>query len=128
MTTTEITSAFKIIPEKKRTADLVRKTGLFMLLLIFGLIVFVFGTSYSDRFASNSSGLFKLATSGIFFALTYVSGRFEKTKPFRSILFAFFIASFVNVVTWYFAVLVRDNMFNLLGISTATIPGMTAAK
>ena len=65
---------------------------------------------------------------GYFFALVFVSGRFEKAKPFRSILFVFFIASFVNVVTWYFAVLVRDNMFDLLGISTATIPGMTAAK
>ena len=128
MTTTEVTSTFEVIPEKKRTADLVQKTGLFMLLLIFGLIVFVFGTSYSDRFATNSSGLFKIATSGIFLALAVISGRYEKVKPFRRILNAFFVASFVNVATWYFAVLVRDDLFALLGVSISTIPGMTVAK
>lgn len=128
MTATQINPILESLPENKKSSELLQKIGLFILILTFGLIVFVFGTSYSDRFATNSSGLFKIATSVIFLGLASISGRFEKVKPYRKILYAFFVASFVNVITWYFAVLVRDDLFALLGISISTIPGMTAAK
>lgn len=128
MSTNEITSNLGNIPGQKIYAERMKKAGLFTLFIFCGLIVFVFGSSYFDQFGTNSSGTFKLLSSVLFLGTALLCGRNEYLKRFKGVFYAFFVASSVNVVTWYFAVLARDELFELLSISVTTVPGMTAAK
>jgi len=128
MSTNETTTFLGNIPKKKINTEIVEKAALFLLLTILGLIVFVFGTSYYDRFPTNTSGLFKLISSGVLLGLAIISGRYQNLKLYQPVLYAFFVASVVNVITWYFAIYARDGLFDLLNISITTVPGMTAAK
>jgi membrane protease YdiL (CAAX protease family) len=128
MSTNETTTYPGNLPKKKINTEIVEKAALFLLFTILGLMVFIFGTSYYDRFATNTSGLFKLISSGVLLGLAIISGRYQNLKRYQPVLYAFFVASFVNVITWYFAIYARDGLFDLLGISITTVPGMTAAK
>lgn len=93
-----------------------------------GTVVFVFGTSYSDQSDTNSSGIFRLLPSGIFLGSALFAGRMDNLKWFKRILYAFFVASCVNAVTWYFGLYARDGLFKLMSISMTSIHGMTATK
>jgi membrane protease YdiL (CAAX protease family) len=101
---------------------------LFVLFLICGLTVFIFGTSYYDRFPTNTSGLFKIGSSALFLGTVILARQIYLLKPYWRVMYAFFVASMVNVVTWYFAIYLREGLFEMLQISTATTPGMTFAK
>jgi membrane protease YdiL (CAAX protease family) len=101
---------------------------LFVLFLICGLTVFIFGTSYYDRFPTNTSGLFKIGSSALFLVTVILTRKIPLLKPYWRVMYAFFVASMVNVVTWYFAIYLREGLFDMLGVSTATTPGMTFAK
>lgn len=101
---------------------------LFVIFLICGLIVFVFGTSYYDRFPTNTSGLFKIGSSVFFLMTVILIRKIDMLRPYWRVMYAFFVASMVNVVTWYFAIYLREGLFEMLHVSTATTPGMTFAK
>ncbi|UCD99209.1 MAG: CPBP family intramembrane metalloprotease [Chloroflexota bacterium] len=128
MTVTEITQYPVRFAKKQLSAENLYKGGLFLIFLLCGLGLFIFGTSYYDRFASNTNGLIKIGMSASLIAAAYFLGQFEKTKPFSGLVYALFVASAVNVVTWYFALFSREKLFELLGVSLESVPGMAAAK
>lgn len=115
-------------PQINRYAEWIRKIGLSLVVLVCGLVVFVLGTSYYDRFVSNSSGLFKISTSVIFLATALYFRRNDQLKPYWRLTYAFFVASSVNVVTWYTAVYIREDVFQFFSISTTEFPGLAYAK
>jgi membrane protease YdiL (CAAX protease family) len=106
----------------------IQKIGLSLVVLICGLVVFVLGTSYYDRFATNSSGIFKVSTSVVLLAAALYFRRSDQLKPYCRLVYAFFVASSVNVVTWYTAVYVRDEVFQFFNISTTAFPGLAYVK
>jgi membrane protease YdiL (CAAX protease family) len=124
----EITST--LVPEDQvnRIAEWVRKIGISLVILLCGLLVFVLGTSYYARFATNSSGIFKISTSLVLLGAALYFRRSEPLKPYWRLVYAFFVASCVNVVTWYMAVYVRDEVFQFFNISTSAFPGLAYVK
>lgn len=111
MSTNEFTSNLVNDSAKKINIAQLQNTALFLVLTIMGLVVFVFGTSYYDQSDTNTSGTFKLLISGIFLGSALFAGRMDNLKRFKRILYAFFVASCVNAVTWYFALYARDGLF-----------------
>lgn len=105
-----------------------RKLAIALLVLSCGLFVFVLGTSYYDRFTTNSSGPFKIATSVILLVTAMYFRKNETMEPYWRLVYAFFVASMVNVVTWYTAVYVREMVFDFLNISSAEFPGIAYIK
>ena len=99
-----------------------------LLVLICGLVVFVLGTSYYDRFATNSSGIVKIISSVVLLAGALYFKRNDDLKPYWRLVYAFFVASSVNVVTWYSAIYVRDEVFQFFNISTTAFPGLAYVK
>jgi membrane protease YdiL (CAAX protease family) len=103
----------------------IRKIATF---LVCGLVVFLLGTSYYDRFPTNSSGLFKIGTSVVLLASALYFRKNESVKPYWRLVYAFFVASMVNVITWYTAIYVREAIFNYLNISSSEFPGIAYIK
>jgi hypothetical protein len=125
----------KPILKKSRTSPLGKpisaaflKVSLFLFLLICGLAVFVLGTSYYDQFPTNTSGLFKIGLSALYLLTAILTRKIDLLRPYWRVMYAFFVASMVNVVAWYFAIYLREGLFEMLQVSTATTPGMTFAK
>ncbi|MES0362079.1 MAG: CPBP family intramembrane glutamic endopeptidase, partial [Anaerolineales bacterium] len=123
------------ILEKSRTSSLGKpisaaffQASLFLFLLICGLAVFVLGTSYYDQFPTNTSGLFKIGLSALYLLTAILSRKIDLLRPYWRLMYAFFAASMVNGVAWYFAIYLREGLFEVLQVSTATTPGMTFAK
>lgn len=114
MTVTHQTSTLAPEPQVNQYAEWIRKLGLALVALICGLFVFVLGTSYYDRFATNTSGFFKIGTSVVLLVSALYFRKNERMKPYWRLVYAFFVASMVNVVTWYTAIYVRDEVFQLI--------------
>lgn len=57
-----------------------RKIVVILLLLICGLVVFLLGTGYYDRFTTISSGLFKISTSVVLLAMGLYFRKHETIK------------------------------------------------
>ncbi len=106
----------------------IRKIATFLVILVCGLVVFLLGTSYYDRFPTNSSGLFKIGTSVVLLASALYFRKNESVKPYWRLVYAFFVASMVNVITWYTAIYVREAIFNYLNISSSEFPGIADIK
>jgi hypothetical protein len=106
----------------------IRKIATFLVILVCGLVVFLLGTSYYDRFPTNSSGLFKIGTSVVLLASALYFRKNESVKPYWRLVYAFFVASMVNVITWYTAIYVREAIFNYLNISSSEFPGIAYIK
>ena len=106
----------------------IQKVAIFLAVLICGLVVFLLGTNYYDQFTTNSSGLFKIGTSVVLLALALYFRTNESVKPYWRLVYAFFVASMVNVVTWYTAIYVREPVFSYLNISSAEFPGIAYVK
>jgi membrane protease YdiL (CAAX protease family) len=122
-------SSVSIFTSRRRSVKHVfRRMGLFSLFLLCGLLVFVLGTSYYTDFPTNTSGLFKIGTSLIFLSTALIFRRVEQIQLYWRVMYGFFVASMVNVISWYFALYFRDGLFTLLNISLTTTPGITVAK
>ena len=73
---------------------------LFVLFLIGGLAIFLFGNNWNDLFPTNTSTLYKAALPIGFLALAVVLRRTERLRPYWRIAFALFIAAFANWLNW----------------------------
>jgi len=74
------------------------RAALFTLCLIAGLAVFVFGVPYSDTFPTNGNLAYNIALTGLFLAVSLVSSRRPHWRAYAPLAYAFFIASFANLM------------------------------
>jgi membrane protease YdiL (CAAX protease family) len=111
----------------------VEKTGrvqrlvLFVLFLVCGVAIFVFGLNYSAIFPTNKNFGYSAVLSAVFLVAAVWLKHNERLNKYWQVAFAFFIASFVFPVTllfggWSGAVL---GWFNL---TTSTSQGIAIAK
>ena len=91
-----MTSQVNSVPTAQRASRAI----LFVLFLIGGLAIFLFGNNWNDRFPTNTSTLYKAALPIIFLALAVVLRRTERLRPYWRIAFALFIAAFANWLNW----------------------------
>jgi membrane protease YdiL (CAAX protease family) len=73
---------------------------LFVLFLIAGLAIFLFGNNWNDRFPTNTSTLYKASLPIVFLALAVALHRSEQLRKYWRIAFALFIGAFANWLNW----------------------------
>jgi len=73
---------------------------LFVLFLIGGLAIFLFGNNWNDRISTNNSTLYKASLPIVFLVLAGVLQRSEQLRKYWRIAFALFIAAFANWLNW----------------------------
>ena len=91
-----MTSQVNSVPTEQRASRAV----LFVLFLIAGLAIFLFGNNWNDRFPTNDSTLYKAILPVMFLVLTVVLHRNEQLRKYWRIAFALFIAAFANWLNW----------------------------
>lgn len=121
-------SLLQQIIRPKNSSNLILRIGLLTIFLICGLVVFVFSSSYFSTFPTNTSGLFKVGIAIFFLTAALISSRIDLLHQYWRVLYGFFVASMVNVFSWYFALYLRDGIFEVLNLSLSNTPGMTFAK
>jgi hypothetical protein len=100
MAVTNQTSTLAPETQVNQFAGWIQKFGIALVVLICGLVVFVLGTSYYDRFVTNTTGIFKIGTSVVLLASALYFLKSDQLRPYWRLVYAFFVASTVNVVTW----------------------------
>jgi len=91
-----MTSQVNSVPAERPAARAV----LFVLFLMGGLAIFLFGNNWNDRFPTNTSTLYKAALPIVFLVLAVVLYRSEQLRKYWRIAFALFIAAFANWLNW----------------------------
>src|SRR5512139_1219438 len=91
-----MTSQVNSVPKEQRASRAI----LFVLFLIGGLAIFLFGNNWNDLFPTNTSTLYKAALPIIFLALAVLLRRSDHLKVYWRIAFALFIAAFANWLNW----------------------------
>ena len=84
------------VPTEQRASRAI----LFVLFLIGGLAIFLFGNNWNIVFPTNDSTLYKASLPIIFLALAVVLRRSEHLRTYWRIAFALFIAAFANWLNW----------------------------
>ncbi|MGE5124121.1 MAG: CPBP family intramembrane glutamic endopeptidase, partial [Acidobacteriaceae bacterium] len=74
-----------------------------------------FGANYEPVFATNGNIIYIICTTAVFLIAALVLKRSPKLAKFWGIAYAFFIASAVNLVSYYFAGYITD-IVKLLGV------------
>jgi membrane protease YdiL (CAAX protease family) len=106
----------------------VQRAELFLLFLLCGLLVFVFGLDYHSRFWTNTSGAFKIGLSALFLVATLALRRSERGRAYWPMAFAFLAASLANITTWYLAEPLQRWLWGLLGVSAESAQGLMWGK
>jgi len=91
-----MTSQVNSVPAERPASRAV----LFVLFLMGGLAIFLFGNNWNDRFPTNTSTLYKAALPIVFLVLAVVLYRSEQLRKYWRIAFALFIAAFANWLNW----------------------------
>ena len=92
-----------VVPWPKRIA-------ISIVLLVCGLLVFVFGTNYYSVFWTNDSQTYRVILAALFLGAALILRRNEASEPYGQIAYAFFIA----IVTYFMTSLtvdLRDSLF-----------------
>ncbi len=97
-----------VIPWPKRIA-------ISIVLLICGLLVFVFGTNYYSVFPTNDSQAYRAILAAIFLGAALVLRRNESSVQYSQIAYAFFIATVAFFMTSLTAG-IRDSLFSAINV------------
>lgn len=98
--------------------------GLFVIFLISGTLIFVFGSSYFTIFPTNQNFIYTISLPLFFLAAAIILTRLEGLKVYWPISYAFFIASTANFLSW----LLGPWLLPILNISDRTFTGVALAK
>lgn len=112
---------------KTRWQELARKAGLFTLLLLCAIAVFVLGSNHYRIFPTNQNLYYESGTTAFFLAAAIVLRRVQRLKAYWPIAYAFFCAAAVILVTTL-TVDLRDSLFRSIGIAAKTNPEIGAGK
>jgi len=92
-----------------------RKVLISIVLLICGLLVFVFGTNYYSVFPTNDSQAYRAILAAAFLGAALVLRRKESSEPYSQIAYAFFIATVAFFITSLTAE-IRDSLFRAIHV------------
>ena len=103
------------------------RLGLFLLFLVCSMLIFFFGSSYFSIFPTNQSDIYRLALTVIFMAAAILLRKSTILNKYWLVAYTFFIAASAQFLASGL-VIIREWLFNILGISTNPNPGLTAEK
>lgn len=112
---------------KIRWQEIGRKTGLFILILLCAIAVFVLGANHYKIFPTNQNVYYEGGTTAFFLMVALALRRFPRFKVYWPIAYALFCAAAVILVTTL-TVDLRDSLFNNIGIAANSNPEAGAAK
>jgi membrane protease YdiL (CAAX protease family) len=92
--------------------------------LICGIAIFVFGSNYFNLFPTNNSFIYKVTLTVVFLVASIIFSRIDTLKKYWQIAYAYFIASFVTLITWFSL----DWVLNIFGVSSNTEQGLMVEK
>ena len=125
MTTTVATP---ILDEKKTMpTNWMQRSGMFIVFLICGSAIFVFGSNYFDIFPTNKNLIYNLSLSTLLLVTALWFKLDHRLNKYWQITFAFFIASVAFPITSIFS-LWTGTILGWFHTSTATSQGIAIAK
>lgn len=95
---------------------LARKAGLFILILLCAIVVFILGANQYKVFPTNRNLVYEAGTTAFFLVAAILLHRFSWGRMYWPIAFAFFCAAVVILVTTL-TVGLRDALFSAVGIA-----------
>ncbi len=113
--------------EKGRWPELSRKSGLFVLLLVCAIAVFILGANHYTVFPTNRNLYYEGGTTAFFLAAAIVLRQTPRFHGYWQIAYAFFTAAAVILITTL-TVDMRDSLFRMMGILSKTNQETGASK
>lgn len=107
--------------------ELARKTGLFILLLLCAIAVFVFGSNYYTILPTNQNIAYEVGISAFFLVAALLMRRSSRFSQYWQIAYAFFAAALVIVVTSLTPGF-RDSLIRQAGIATGSDQWIAVGK
>jgi membrane protease YdiL (CAAX protease family) len=104
-----------------------RQAGLFMLFLVIGTAIFVFGSNYFSIFPTHKNLAYEGGLAGVLLIVCLLLRRRERLRPYADLIYLFFVACFVFFITTL-SVGFRDSILQSLRLGVATSRGMAVAK
>jgi hypothetical protein len=83
-----------------RTKPAANRPLLFLLFLLGGVAVFLFGNNWTDRFPTNESTLYKWGLVFVYLAIALIMRRSERFREYWEVAYALFIAASAVAVNW----------------------------
>lgn len=105
--------------EEKSLPSPLARTGIGILLLICGFLVFILGTNYYNIFPTNQSQPYRIVLAFIFLAAALLTRKKPGLKTYSQLSYAFFIAITTYFLTSWFAVY-RDPLLRSIQIYPGT--------
>ena len=96
-----------------------RKTVISIVLLVCGLLVFVFGTNYYSVFPTNDSQTYRAILAAVFLGAALILRRNESSEQYSQIAYAFFIATVAFFIT-SLTVGIRDSLLSAINVPLDT--------
>jgi membrane protease YdiL (CAAX protease family) len=121
------TASILVEARPAQAGNLVFRTGLFVLFLICGVAIFVFGSNYFTVFPTNENLAYNTVLSAGFLVAAVWLKRNERLAKYWQVAFAFFIASFAFLFTLFFGGL-SDMVLGWFNLTTTTSQGIAIAK
>lgn len=106
------------------SADVLFRSSMFILLLLGGLLIFLFGSSYFNIFPTNKSKLYKISLPIAFLLFSFLMKGHEDFDKYWQVSYAFFVASSANILS----TLCGPWLLRLLKLSDNSIKGLALAK
>jgi len=110
-----------------RWKELARKGGLFTLILLCAIVVFILGANHYTVFITNRNLYYEATTTALFLAVALAFRRTPRFAAYWQLAYAFFIAAAVILVTTL-TVDLRDGLFRAMGILSGTNQESGAGK
>ncbi len=107
--------------------SLLARVGISVLLLVCGILVFIFGTNYYTIFPTNQSQLYRIILGLIFLAGALITRKKPDLKDYSYLAYAFFVAITTYFLTSWFAVY-RDSLLRGIGVLPETDLYLAAIK
>lgn len=104
-----------------------QRTGIALVLLFCGVLVFVLGTNYYSVFATNDSQLYRGILAALLLAAALLLRRRPGLEVYSQIAYAFFIAILTYFLTSMTAGL-RDSLLREMAVSSSTPKGLMLVK
>ncbi len=108
-------------------SKLALRAGLFVLFLICGLAIFVFGSGYYTVFPTNHNVVYLASLSALFLAAAVLLKRSERLEKYWQVAFAFFAACCALLFSTFMARF-TDRILGAFALTTSTSQGIAIAK